>query len=165
VSAPWSDERVFVALGSNVGDRAAWLDEAVASLRADPDVRVVAVSRWIETAPVGGPPGQGPFLNGALELRTRLAPGELLTRLQRLERLAGRERVVRDGPRTLDLDLLVFGERRAHTPELVLPHPRMHLRLFVLEPLEQLAPELELAAVGRSVSEQRARLEAAHAAP
>jgi 2-amino-4-hydroxy-6-hydroxymethyldihydropteridine diphosphokinase len=165
VSAPFGDERVFVALGSNVGDRAAWLDEAVASLRADPDVRVVAVSRWLETAPVGGPPDQGPYLNGALELRTRLAPRELLARLQRLERLAGRERAVQDGPRTLDLDLLAFGERRAATPELALPHPRMHLRLFVLEPLEELAPELELAAVGRSVAEQRARLEAAHAAP
>lgn len=159
------DERVFVALGSNLGDRAAWLDGAVAELRADPDVRVLAVSGWIETAPEGGPPGQGPYLNGALELRTRLAPRELLARLQRIERLAGRERGVRNGPRTLDLDLLVFGERRELAHDLVLPHPRMHQRLFVLEPLEELAPELELAAVGRSVAEQRALLESAHAAP
>lgn len=160
-----TQQRVFVALGSNLGDRAGYLDGALAALRADRDLRVVAVSRWIETAPEGGPPGQGPYLNGVLELRTRLAPRTLLERLQRLERLAGRERGVRDGPRTLDLDLLVWGARRVDTSELVLPHPRMHLRLFVLEPLEELAPELELAAVGRSVSAQRARLEAALAAP
>lgn len=165
MSARKSDERVFVALGSNLGDRAAYLDGAVAALRADPDVALVAVSRWIETAPEGGPPGQGPYLNGALELRTRLTPRELLMRLQRLERLAGRERGVPDGPRTLDLDLLAFGARREDSPELALPHPRMHLRLFVLEPLEQLAPGFELSAVARSVAEQRARLEAAPAAP
>ena len=160
-----SGERVFVALGSNLGDRRAHLEAAVAGLRGDPDVEVVAVSRWVETEPVGGPPGQGAYLNGALELRTRLEPRELLARLQRLERLAGRERTVRDGPRTLDLDLLVFGARRAAGRELELPHPRMHERLFVLEPLAELAPELVLAAAGRSVAEQRALLEGAHAAP
>lgn len=159
------NERVFVALGSNLGDRAGFLDGAVAALRADPDLRVVAVSRWIETPPEGGPPGQGPYLNGVLELATRLEPRELLARLQRLERLAGRERAVRNGPRTLDLDLLVYGARRESTPELCLPHPRMHLRRFVLEPLCELAGDLELAAVGRSAAEQCARLEAALSAP
>jgi 2-amino-4-hydroxy-6-hydroxymethyldihydropteridine diphosphokinase len=159
------NERVFVALGSNLGDRAAYLDGALAALRADPDVRVLAVSRWIETPPEGGPPGQGPYLNGVLELRTRLEPRELLARLQRLERLAGRERAVRNGPRTLDLDLLVFGARSADSADLVLPHPRMHLRRFVLEPLCELAPDLELPAAGRSAAEQCARLEAALSAP
>jgi len=159
------NERVFVALGSNLGDRRAHLDEAVESLRVDPDVELVAVSRWIETEPVRGPPGQSRYLNGALELRTPLTPRELLARLQRLERLAGRERVVPSGPRTLDLDLLAFGRRRESTPELVLQHPRMHQRLFVLEPLAQIAPELALDATGRSVEQQRAHLEAVPAAP
>lgn len=158
-------ERVFVALGSNLGDRAGYLDGALAALRADPDVRVVGRSRWIETAPEGGPPGQGAYLNGVLELCTHLEPRELLARLQRLERLAGRERAVRNGPRTLDLDLLAFGARRESTPDLVLPHPRMHLRRFVLEPLCELAPDFELSAVGLRAVEQCARLESALAAP
>lgn len=158
-------ERVFVALGSNLGDRRAHIEHALDALRADPDVELVAVSRLIETEPVGGPAGQGPFLNGVVELRTTLDPELLLRRLQRLEGLAGRERTVRDGPRTLDLDLLLHGERRAQGPDLVLPHPRMHLRLFVLEPLAELAPDLVLPATGRSVAEERALLEGAHAAP
>lgn len=158
-------ERVFVALGSNLGDRRAHIERALDALRADPDVELVAVSRLIETEPVGGPAGQGPFLNGVVELRTTLDPELLLRRLQRLEGLAGRERTVRDGPRTLDLDLLLHGERRAQGPDLVLPHPRMHLRLFVLEPLAELAPDLVLPATGRSVAEERALLEGAHATP
>ncbi|HEX2274191.1 MAG TPA: 2-amino-4-hydroxy-6-hydroxymethyldihydropteridine diphosphokinase [Acidimicrobiales bacterium] len=129
--------RSFLSLGSNVGDRWAYLREAVGRL---PDV--VAVSPVYETQPVGGPPGQGPFLNVVVELDTDLSPRDLLDLAHHLEAAAGRRRVEHHGPRTLDVDVLLVGDLVVEEPDLVVPHPRMYERHFVLRPLADLAPEL-----------------------
>ncbi|MDP9402293.1 MAG: 2-amino-4-hydroxy-6-hydroxymethyldihydropteridine diphosphokinase [Actinomycetota bacterium] len=129
--------RAFVALGSNLGDRSAHLRAAVAGL---PDV--VSVSPVYETDPVGGPPGQGPFLNAVVELDTDLGPRQLLEAGRALEAAAGRERRVPDGPRTLDVDILLVDDLVVDDDDLVVPHPRMWERAFVLVPLHDLAPEL-----------------------
>lgn len=160
-------ERAWIGLGSNLGDRRAELDRAVARLAASAGVRVRHVSPWLETEPVGGPAGQGRFLNGALELETTLPPRALLGLLQSIERDAGRDRTreVRHGPRTLDLDLLLYGARRIDEPGLTVPHPRMEERLFVLEPLAAVAPGLLLPAAGISVAARVAQLRALANAP
>jgi len=129
--------RAFLGLGSNLGDRWAYLREAVAAL---PDV--VAVSPVYETLPVGGPAGQGPYLNCVVELDTALGPRALLELAQRLEGTARRERAERWGPRTLDADVLLVDDLTVDEPDLVVPHPRMWERRFVLAPLADLAPEL-----------------------
>ncbi|MCA9687997.1 MAG: 2-amino-4-hydroxy-6-hydroxymethyldihydropteridine diphosphokinase [Myxococcales bacterium] len=129
----------YVALGSNLGDRQRNLDGAVEWMARLPGTEVVAASRWLETAPVGGPP-QGAFLNGVVALRTLLEPRPLLTALLSIERRFGRERGVRWGPRTLDLDLLAHGDAILDEPGLQVPHPRMRGRSFVLAPLVELNP-------------------------
>jgi len=129
--------RAFLGLGSNLGDRWQYLREAVAAL---PDV--VAVSPVYETSPVGGPEGQGPYLNVVVELSTELTPRELLEVAQSLEAAAARERTQRWGPRTLDVDVLLVDDLAVDEPDLVVPHPRMWERRFVLAPLADLAPEL-----------------------
>ncbi len=129
--------RAYLGLGSNVGDRLAHLRRAVASL---PDV--VAVSQVYETSPVGGPPGQGPYLNVVVALDTERGPRELLELGARLEAAAGRVRTVHHGPRTLDVDVLLVGDRTVAEPDLVVPHPRMWERRFVLAPLAELDPDL-----------------------
>src|SRR5271167_3557005 len=129
--------RAFLGLGSNLGDRRA---ELVRALQALPDV--VAVSSLYETEPVGGPPGQGPYLNLVVELDTGLGPRELLGLAGRLEQAAGRVRLERHGSRTLDVDVLLVGDLRVDEDDLVVPHPRMWERRFVLAPLADLAPEL-----------------------
>jgi len=132
-----TDEHLaYVALGSNLGDRVAMLREAVATLAPQ------AVSSVYETDPVGGPDGQGPFLNMVVELRTALDPFALVRRLQRLEEEAGRQRVVHWGPRTLDCDLILFDDAQISSEFLTVPHPRFAERRFVLEPLAELAPHL-----------------------
>lgn len=137
--------RSFLGLGSNLGDRRARLVEALA---ATPDL--AAVSGLYETDPVGGPPGQPPYLNLVAELRTGAGPRDLLDLARRLERSAGRVRAERWGPRTLDVDVLLVGDLRVDEPDLVVPHPRMAERGFVLLPLSDLAPEVvaELAGEG-----------------
>lgn len=146
--------RAFVALGSNLGDRWAALAAAVAGLAARGDV--VAVSPVYETEPVGGPGDQGAYLNAVVELRTVDGARELLDRCRALESAAGRVRTVRFGPRTLDADVLwVEGEEVAE-PDLVVPHPRMWGRRFVLAPLADLAPDLVgAAAIGAATGEVR----------
>jgi 2-amino-4-hydroxy-6-hydroxymethyldihydropteridine diphosphokinase len=129
--------RAFLALGSNLGDRWAYLRAAVADM---PDV--VAVSPVYETAPVGGPDGQGAFLNCVVQLDTDRSPRELLEVCRRLEAEAERVRAERWGPRTLDVDVLLVGDQRVDEPDLVVPHPRMWERAFVLVPLHDLAPDL-----------------------
>lgn len=129
--------RAFLALGSNLGDREQLLREAVASI---PDL--VAVSPVYETDPVGGPGGQGAFLNAVVELETECSPRELLELCQRLEADAQRVRKERWGPRTLDVDVLLVGELTVDEPDLEVPHPRMWERRFVLAPLADLAPDL-----------------------
>jgi len=147
--------RVWIALGSNLGDRRGTLAGAVEALRATPGIAVRLVSPILETAPVGGPAGQGPYLNGVLVAETELTARALLGVLQAVEVRYGRDRTrePRNGPRTLDLDLLSFGTQRIREPDLVVPHPRMEERVFVLEPMARLAPEERLAS-GRTVSER-----------
>jgi 2-amino-4-hydroxy-6-hydroxymethyldihydropteridine diphosphokinase len=126
--------RAYLGLGSNLGDRRAHLRGAVAAI---PDV--VAVSPVYETDPVGGPPGQSPYLNLVVALETDLSPRELLELAGSLEEGAGRVRGERDGPRTLDVDVLLVGHLTVDEPDLVVPHPRMWERRFVLAPLADLA--------------------------
>ena len=145
--------RAFVGLGSNLGDRREHLRRAVDALRGAGDI--VAVSPLYETEPVGGPSGQGEFLNLVVELWTDDTPRRLLERCQELERDAHRVRSVRFGPRTLDADVLLVGDDTVDEPDLVVPHPRMWERRFVLAPLADLAPDLvpgeRLAAAGGDV--------------
>lgn len=129
--------RAFLGLGSNLGDRRAHLAGGVKRL---PDV--AALSPLYETDPVGGPPGQGAYLNCVVELATSRTPRELLAAAQAAEAAAHRVRLERWGPRTLDVDVLLVGDEVVEEPDLVVPHPRMWERGFVLVPLGDLAPEL-----------------------
>jgi 2-amino-4-hydroxy-6-hydroxymethyldihydropteridine diphosphokinase len=137
---PGSVHRAFIGVGSNLGDRRAELQRAVEGLRVHGDV--TAVSPLYETEPVGGPSDQGPYLNLVVELATMDGPRQLLQRCRDLEDQAHRVRAERWGPRTLDADVLLVGDIRVHDADLIVPHPRMWERRFVLEPLHDLAPEL-----------------------
>jgi 2-amino-4-hydroxy-6-hydroxymethyldihydropteridine diphosphokinase len=137
--SPRQPVRAFLGLGSNLGDRRAYLRTAVDRL---PDV--AAVSPLYETDPVGGPLGQGAYLNGVVELWTARTPRELLAAAQAAEADAARIRVERWGPRTLDVDVLLVGDETVDEADLIVPHPRMWGRGFVLVPLGDLAPELVL---------------------
>jgi 2-amino-4-hydroxy-6-hydroxymethyldihydropteridine diphosphokinase len=135
---------VYVALGSNLGDREGTIRRALKLLEADGQIEVVAVSSLHETDPVGYL-DQPRFLNGAAALRTQLAPRALLERLQDVERELGRDRSgPRYGPRTIDLDLLFYGDETVDEPGLQIPHPRLTERRFVLEPLAELDGSLEV---------------------
>jgi 2-amino-4-hydroxy-6-hydroxymethyldihydropteridine diphosphokinase len=134
--------RAYVGLGANLGDRAGTLHAAVAALGAEEGIEVVAVSTLRGTDPVGVGP-QPRFLNGVAELETTLPARELLDRLLAVEQYFGRVRVAgAHDPRTLDLDLLLYGDEELDEPGLTVPHPRLHERRFVLEPLVELAPGL-----------------------
>jgi 2-amino-4-hydroxy-6-hydroxymethyldihydropteridine diphosphokinase len=137
--------RAYVALGSNLGDRARTLLDAVEALRAEPGVEVAAVSSFWDTEPVGVL-DQPRFLNGVAALDTTLPARALLELLLDVEQRFGRTRdgVPAQGPRTLDLDLLLYGEDEIDEPGLEVPHPRMHERRFVLGPLAEIAPGLEI---------------------
>ena len=138
----------YVGLGSNLGEREATIRHALERLQEDGDVEIVAVSSLRETDPVGYEP-QPDFLNGVAQIRTELEPGTLLTRLQAVEEALGRDRSgPRFGPRTIDLDLLLYGEEEIDEPELVVPHPRLAERRFVLEPLAELDSGLEVPGAG-----------------
>lgn len=147
--------RSAVALGSNLGERALHLAEAVREITWLEGVRNLRASRPIETDPVGGPPGQGRYLNAAVVFETSLGPRALLAELQAIEARHGRDRTsgVRHAPRTLDLDLLVLGDVVLDEDGLVLPHPRLAEREFVLRPLSAIAPELLVPRHDRSVRE------------
>jgi 2-amino-4-hydroxy-6-hydroxymethyldihydropteridine diphosphokinase len=132
----------YIGLGSNLGDRQEYLDRALQALQEHPGIVVTQVSSTHETAPVGGPPGQGPYLNAAAELQTDLGPAELLDVLLEVERQLGRVRSERFGPRTIDLDLLLYGDLLHEDPRLTVPHPRMAERAFVLGPLCEIAPDV-----------------------
>jgi 2-amino-4-hydroxy-6-hydroxymethyldihydropteridine diphosphokinase len=132
----------YVGLGSNLGDRAVTIAAAVAALRKLPATEVVRTSGLYRSASAGAP---GPdYLNAAVELRTGLSPTDLLAGLQRIEVQQGRVRSEPNAPRTLDLDLLVYAECQLDTAALVIPHPRLHERAFVLRPLAEIAPHLTI---------------------
>jgi 2-amino-4-hydroxy-6-hydroxymethyldihydropteridine diphosphokinase len=141
-----SPERVFVGLGANLGDAAATLKRAMRALASWPQVHLVAQSSLYRSAPVDA---AGPdFINAVAELRTGLEPLALLRALQAIEDEHGRERPYRHAPRTLDLDLLLFGQRSIQEPGLAVPHPRLQQRAFVLKPLLELAPDLSHPGLG-----------------
>jgi 2-amino-4-hydroxy-6-hydroxymethyldihydropteridine diphosphokinase len=151
-STQGSPVEACVALGSNLGDREAHLGAALAALRADPEIRVLAVSALYETDPVGPPP-QGPYLNAVVRLCTTLAARALLARLLGIEAARGRKRGERWSARSLDLDLLFYGALVIDEPGLRVPHPHLHERAFVLEPLCDVAPRLVHPLLGRTVEE------------
>jgi 2-amino-4-hydroxy-6-hydroxymethyldihydropteridine diphosphokinase len=152
VNEPDSPVEAFIGLGSNLDDRLANLRRAVELLSQVPAVRVVAVSRVYETAPVGPP--QPDYLNAVASVRTTRSAHELLERCLAVEREMGRVRNERWGPRIVDLDLLTYGDEEIDEPGLQVPHPRMHERSFVLAPLLELTADPKLPG-GRRVSELR----------
>lgn len=133
--------QAYVGVGANLGDREATIREALRRLAELPGIAVVAVSELRETAP-WGPVPQPAYLNGAVALETALAPRALLDALLSVERSLGRVREERWGPRTIDLDLLLYGDETLAEPGLEVPHPRLHERAFALEPLAELDPAL-----------------------
>ena len=141
--------RVFLGLGANLGDRLANLKQAVGLLNERPGIEVLRSSRVYETEPEGGPP-QPKFLNAVIEVDTRLQPRKLLEACRSVEDALGRVRHERWGPRPIDIDILIYGKREIEEPDLVIPHPRMHDRGFVLAPLMELNANPQLPG-GRSV--------------
>jgi 2-amino-4-hydroxy-6-hydroxymethyldihydropteridine diphosphokinase len=131
---------VYLGLGSNLGDRAGHIDRAIQDM-AKCGIKVCKMSAVIETDPVGGPP-QGKFLNAVVECETQLSPAELLKILKDIERSLGRVKTVTDGPREIDLDILMYDQLKLDVPGLTIPHPKMRSREFVMAPLREIAPQL-----------------------
>lgn len=127
----------YIGIGSNLGDRRLYIDRAIESIKRSPDIRLRRISSIYETDPVGAVP-QGKFLNGVLEIETALTPKALLKELNGIEEALGRKRALKDGPRTIDLDILYYGEEAIDDGGLVIPHPRINEREFVLKGLREL---------------------------
>jgi 2-amino-4-hydroxy-6-hydroxymethyldihydropteridine diphosphokinase len=157
-------ETVFIGFGSNLGDRVDFCDRAVTLLSLLPHSQLIAVSSLYETEPVAdaGAPGEDWFLNGVMQVETDITPQSLLTVCREIERSLGRDPEHRSGPRTIDLDILLYGDRMFQEQELTVPHPRLHLRRFVLEPLVELDPTLVHPALKQTVSQLLGELTDAH---
>ena len=150
-------ERAYIAIGSNLGDRHAYLEAGLREVAELPSTRLVAVSRAYETPPLG-PVEQPDFLNAVFAIETSLAPVPLLAALLAAEKKHQRQRRIHWGPRTLDLDLLLYGERVVKSADLTLPHPHIHERSFVLVPLCEIAPHLSHPITGQPFAEYLAAL-------
>lgn len=127
----------YIGIGSNLGDRKKFIDQAIQSLKETEGIKVKRISNIYETEPMGGPK-QGKYLNGAIEIETRLEPRELLVKLKGIEEQLGRVRTVKNAPRTIDLDILLYGDKKIDEFDLKIPHPRMWEREFVMKPLKDL---------------------------
>lgn len=151
-------EVVYIGFGSNVGDRVDFCDRAVTLLSLLPHSQLTGVSLLYEAEPVhdGADPGEGWFLNGVVQLETHITPASLLSVLREIERSLGRDQDNRSGPRTIDLDMLFYGDRVINEAGLVVPHPRLHQRRFVLMPLSELDPLLVHPVKQRSVNQMLA---------
>lgn len=136
----------YIALGSNLEDPIAHLNEALLEIKALPNTKITQASKFYRTKPIG--PEQPDIINAVIKVETGLAPYDLLHTLQKIELEHGRERIIRFGARTLDLDILLFDDVRMDDVELTIPHPRMQGRNFVLIPLKEIAPDLHLAPFG-----------------
>jgi 2-amino-4-hydroxy-6-hydroxymethyldihydropteridine diphosphokinase len=132
--------KAYLGMGSNLGKREKHIQLAIAELSKN-QIDVWQISSILETNPVGGPP-QGKFLNLVIQVWTALTPEDLLTRLQAIEKKLGRERTVPNGPRTIDIDILLYEDLKLNLPHLIIPHPRMLERSFVMDPLKEIAPQL-----------------------
>lgn len=144
----------YIALGSNLGEREKNMNAALEKIGRIKGVRVSKTSSFYETEAVGGPP-QGPYLNAVVEIDCFLSAGRLLDELHRIEGELGRERHGKNFPRTIDLDILLFGSEVIDEEDLKVPHPRMHERSFVLDPLNEIAPDVIHPAMGLTISELR----------
>ena len=149
--------RAYIALGSNLGDKKAYLDQAIKALKQHKECRVQKVSSYLVTEPYGGVE-QDDFLNACLSLDTLLSPEELLDLLHEIEQAAHRERLIHWGPRTLDLDLLLYDNEVLETEDLIIPHVEMHKRDFVLKPLAEIAPNKRHPILGKTIGELAAQL-------
>ena len=139
---------VYLGLGSNLGDRQKNIREAVSSLQKNA-VAIEKISTIIETKPVGGPP-QDKYLNAVIKCQTDLSPIQLLTVIQKIEKNLGRQRAIVNGPRTIDIDILLYGRLRISSAQLLIPHPRMSSRDFVMLPLKEIEPKLAEEIMGES---------------
>jgi 2-amino-4-hydroxy-6-hydroxymethyldihydropteridine diphosphokinase len=149
----------LLGLGSNLGDRANHLVHAVDQLSREARIELVAMSDYVSTEPVGGPAQQGSYLNAAVRLRTSLSPGQLLDAARRVEHSLGRQRLERWGPRVIDIDVLLYDREIIETDALIVPHPRMAVRRFVLEPACQVAAEMLHPTTGWTLAALRAHLD------
>lgn len=153
-----NSERIYLGLGSNMGQRQENIQQAVEKIRCIQGMDVQQLSEIIETNPIGGPP-QNKFLNSVLEGEFAGTPQKLLSEVLFIEKDLGRVRTVRWGPRTIDIDILFYGSRIIHTPELIIPHPRLQERGFVLRPLAGIAPGFVHPVSGRTVAQMLERIE------
>lgn len=144
--------RALLGLGSNLGSSRDNFAQAVGQLISACDIRLLTRSRWHRTKPIGGPSGQGEFLNGCILVQTAMEPEDLVLAIHHVEQQMGRSREVHWGPREIDIDLLLYDQRVFHSPELVIPHPRMSFRRFVLEPAAEIASQAVHPASGWTIS-------------